>query len=157
MLSWYFDLKNNLRFQRHELLKQKWCRLVCDLLLGETFPHYSSSGIHKKDRKLWIASGFNLFPMILKSQLSLNQSILSKYLSAIFKEHSLCLLRFYSNIEWSVLYADRTLFEKMRGKYNRYLNGCVWCVVRFLTMNHSSNKLFCYVHCTSKLRDWWPA
>lgn len=83
----------------HELLKQKWGRLVCDLLLGKTFPHYSSSGFHKKDRKLWIASGFNLFPMILKSQLSLNQSILYKYLLAIFKEHSLCLLRFYSNIE----------------------------------------------------------
>ncbi|KAK2556448.1 hypothetical protein P5673_021335 [Acropora cervicornis] len=57
----------------HELLKQKWCRLVCDLLLGKTFPHYSGSGIHKKDRKLWIASGFNLLPMILKSQLSLDQ------------------------------------------------------------------------------------
>lgn len=46
----------------HELLKQKWCRLVCDFLLGKTFPHYSSSGIHKKDRKLWIASGFLSIP-----------------------------------------------------------------------------------------------
>lgn len=57
----------------HELLKQKSCILDCDLLLRKSFPHYSSRGIHKKHRKLWNTCGFGLFPVILKSQLGLDQ------------------------------------------------------------------------------------
>lgn len=83
----------------HELLKQKLCSLVCDLLLEKTFPHNSSSGIHKKDRKLWITSGFLSIPNDIEVTPQLGPNYSLQYLWAFFKEHSLCLLKFYSNIE----------------------------------------------------------